>query len=62
MWTREERYQMDPVFNKLVEAFYDHMKKGLATPSDIREALLVASLKIENERTTPVHFPGMEPR
>ena len=44
------RMQNDPVFRNLAHAMYQGMKEGTFTPTDIREALLSASLRIEQER------------
>lgn len=50
MLTLEQRYMTDPILHKLVDLFFDEMRKGTCTPTDIREALLLASLKFENEQ------------
>ena len=51
----DRRYQNDPVFHTLVDTFYAYMRDGVFTPTDVREALLVASIRFEDRR-------NMEPR
>ena len=51
------RYHNDPVFRHLADTFYTYMTDGTFTPTDVREALLVASLRIENERVEPRFIP-----
>ena len=46
----DHRYRNDPVFKALADSMYAAMKAGTFTPTDVREALLVASLQIEAER------------
>ena len=47
---KDLRYFSDPVFRSLVDTILRGMRDGTFTPTDIRDALLVASIEIENER------------
>ena len=53
----DRRYLNDPVFRNLVDTFSAGMNAGTFTPTDVREALLVASIRIENERMEPRFIP-----
>ena len=55
---RNYRLMNDPVFRTLSDAMYVGMKAGKFTPTDIREALLCASLRIERDR--PPDFTILE--
>lgn len=42
-----ERYANDPIFHTLVDMFYNVLCQDDFTPSEIREAALLASIKYE---------------
>ena len=48
--SEDRRVLTDPVFKHLVETFHRGMKEYQFTPTDVREALLQASILIERER------------
>ena len=49
----DQQYRNDPVFRSLADTMYEGMKNGTFTPTDVRQALFVASCRLENERTEP---------
>ena len=44
------RLMNDPIFRHLSDAIYSGMKEGTFTPTDVREALVDASLRLERDR------------
>jgi len=47
--SKEERYRNDPVFHNLVDQIYHLIKQGEYTPTEIREAAMLAQIKYECE-------------
>jgi hypothetical protein len=45
MMSPRERYQNDPLFHALVNALYAEITKGDFTPTEIRQAALLAHIK-----------------
>ena len=54
----DRRYFEDPVFRSLVDTIHRGMKDGVFTPTDVRDALLVASIQIESVRTQQRFLPA----
>lgn len=59
----DERYYQDPEFRALVDLLYYHIKDAKLTPTEIREAVLLAQIKYEMQnpqiRVSRV-FPDLE--
>jgi len=53
MLTAEERYQSDPEFHSLVDLIYQFIEKTQFTPSELREAVMLAAIRYEMTRTYP---------
>lgn len=55
----EYEYRNDPVFRQLTDMIYEQMKAGVFTPSDVRQALLAATVRLEMEshRGPEIAFP-----
>ena len=51
MKTVEERYQSDPMFRTLVDTVYNMIDKAQFTPSELREAVILAATKYEMYHT-----------
>lgn len=51
----EERYHRDPLFHQLVEHLYAAIMNLELTPTEIREAAMLAQLKFEQRR--PSAYP-----
>ena len=43
------RYLNDHVFSRLVDTLYVELRKGTWTPTELREAVMFAAVKYENE-------------
>ncbi len=56
MTTAKERYRNDPVFRRLVDVLRSVLRDNQATPSELREALMLAVYCEEMERPSPVFF------
>lgn len=54
MMTKEERYKRDPAFARVVDMLYMALKEIPMTPTEIREAAVMASIKYEFENPRPV--------
>jgi hypothetical protein len=59
MMTIEERYQSDPVFHHLVDTMQVFIQEHQITPSELREAALLAAIKYEL-RNTRTYIPPQE--
>src|SRR4051812_45974744 len=59
MMTPHERYLNDPLFHRLVELLYLELQNGALTPTEIREAAVLAQIRYEQER--PRLLPKDEP-
>jgi hypothetical protein len=59
MRTVEERYHNDPVFHTLVDHLYNLIANAQCTPSELREALILAATKYEMEYTSPAIIPNI---
>ena len=47
MMTAEERYLNDPIFHTLVDMIYIAIERKQYTPTEVRDAAMLASLKYE---------------
>lgn len=52
----EERYQYDPSFRNLVDTIYTFILQGNFTPTEIREAAMLAQIKFEDSRIRPINL------
>lgn len=50
LMSAEERYHRDPLFHELVESLYAAIDNLQLTPTEIREAAMLAMLKYEQRR------------
>lgn len=55
----DRRYSEDPVFRHLVDTLHQGMIENVFTPTDVREALLVASILIESKRAEQRFIPAL---
>ena len=53
MMSPEQRYLVDPWFNKLVDLMEYHIQRAEYTPSEMREAALLACIHFEQKRVDP---------
>ncbi len=51
-----ERYRTDPVFNRLVDMFRGIIRGSHTTPSEMREALMLAAYTEEMENPSPALY------
>lgn len=59
MMTGQDRYLHDPVFHTLVDTIYVAIDQLQYTPSEIRDAAMLAALHWEMRQVRPVRFrPG----
>lgn len=49
-----ERYHSDPAFYSLVNALYSFIQKAEFTPTEIREAAMLAQIKYEETNPRPL--------
>jgi hypothetical protein len=49
MLTPEERFQRDPLFHHLVMTLYDQIVRSNFTPTELREAVMLAAVKYEQQ-------------
>lgn len=47
----EHEYRNDPTFRAIVDMLYHAFRDGTYTPTDVRQATVLASVKFELERT-----------
>lgn len=52
-----ERYKNDPVFHALVDQIYSQLRDSRFTPSELREALMLACVMFEERHVRPMMFP-----
>ena len=48
----QERYLHDPVFHTLVDVIYDQLCQGNFTPSEARDAVMLACIHFEERHMT----------
>jgi hypothetical protein len=56
MMSVDERYLKDPQFRQLVDLFFNFYAKAEFTPSEIRDACMLAQIKYESFNPKPVMF------
>ena len=54
MMGAEERYQRDPVFRMLVDMLEHQTQEGNYTPTEIREAAMLAQVHYESKTVRPI--------
>jgi len=52
----DERYRRDPVFAMLVNTIYMMLKKAEFSPTEVREAAMLAQIKYEQDNPKPIVF------
>jgi hypothetical protein len=52
-----DRYSRDPAFRSLVDAMYGVIRRGEMTPTEVREAAILATTKYEMLHVKPLLFP-----
>jgi hypothetical protein len=50
MRTPQERYESDPVFHALVDSIHRQIERAELTPSEVREAAVLACIHYEQRR------------
>lgn len=58
--TPKERYHTDPLFHRLTDLLYHELRQGYLTPTEIREAALLAQIRFEEEH--PRYIPSTNAR
>lgn len=54
----EERYRNDPAFHRLVDTIYVWICEQHYTPSEVRDAAMLAALKFEYLHMRPMILPA----
>lgn len=54
--TIDERYRNDPLFHALVNVLIQHIEEMKLTPTEIREACILAQIKYESTHVRPLVF------
>lgn len=54
----EARYLRDPLFKCLVDAMYGAIRRGEMTPTEVREAAMLAATMYETIHVNPIIFPA----
>jgi len=60
MWTIREKYRNDPVFYRLVNCMVGYIDKCQYTPSEMREAAILASIIYTNRHPPDIRLPATE--
>lgn len=55
--TVEERYHRDPMFRVLVDTLYMQIVQARYTPTEIREAAMLAQIRYEERTIRPMIIP-----
>jgi hypothetical protein len=58
----ESRYQRDPLFKQVVDAMESHIEALLLTPTELREAAMLACIKFELRHPRPMVFGPLRDR
>jgi len=53
MLTIREKYYTDPVFHNLVDVLYYQIEQANYTPSELRQAVLLAAILYEEKHVSP---------
>jgi hypothetical protein len=56
MMKMQERYQNDPVFHSIVDLLCMELERGQYTPTEVREAAMLAQIMYEERQPRPVIF------
>jgi hypothetical protein len=56
-----DRYETDVLFKQLVDALYHHIVEFKLTPTEIREAAMMAAVLHAQRHPAPPLFPGATP-
>ena len=56
MMNMHERYTNDPVFHQIVDMIRVQLEQGQFTPTEIREAAMLAQIMYEERHTRPTVF------
>lgn len=56
--TAEQRYLHDPIFKRLVDFIYHGIVEHQFTPTEVRDAAMVASMKYEMNHARPLFVPA----
>lgn len=56
MLTPEERYHRDPLFRSLVDVITHYIASCTFTPTELREAVILAAIRYERVATRPVVY------
>lgn len=59
MMSTTERYQTDAQFRQLVDLMYSYIDHAQFTPSEIREAAMLAHILYEERRLRPIIIDGL---
>ncbi|HKM79808.1 MAG TPA: hypothetical protein VJY15_02440 [Candidatus Acidoferrum sp.] len=54
--TVRERYKRDPAFRNLADAMHGFIERGQFTPTEIREAAMLAQILYEDRHPRPITF------
>jgi hypothetical protein len=61
-WTKRvaaaDRYESDPAFAAIVDVIYMHICEGTFTPTELREAVILAATKYEMLHARPMILGG----
>lgn len=60
MMNIQERYDSDPVFRSLVNAMQYYIEKAALTPTEIREAAMLAQIRYESRHPRPMQFTAWQ--
>jgi hypothetical protein len=53
MMSPDERYYNDPIFQRLVDSIYMQIREGSFTPTELREAAMLASIRYSERNLSP---------
>lgn len=56
MWTMNDKYQNDPVYRRLVDTLESLIHQNELTPSEIREAAVLASINYEMKKVRTIYI------
>jgi len=60
MMRMHQRYEEDPAFRNLVDTMYVCIQQGQFTPTEIREAAMLAQIRYEDRHPRPTIFTARE--
>ncbi len=56
MMNMRDRYRDDPLFHRLVDTLVMSIEQGLLTPTETREAAMLAQIMYEDRHSRPLQF------